>query len=244
MMIRLCCLFFITLLLSACGSHSSSAKPRIGMDPTWTPLNFGEQTSHVNGFTEELLMEIAQHGGMEFERIPANWDTLASGLKEKKYDAILTSLPPFTFNLAKYDFSQNFLDVGPVFVVGVLSSYKTLDQVKGETIGIINGDATSLILQKCPEIMVQNYASIPELLDAITVGEIAGALLDRIPAVNYVTDLYQGKLKIVSPPLTGQGLHLATEKGKQEELVRSFDESLKFLKKKKKLRSLMKKWGL
>lgn len=234
----------ITLFLCGCGSHSGSSRPRIGIDPTWSPLNFGSQTSYVNGFTEELLLEIASHEGLEFERVPANWDDLVSGLNQKKFDAILTSLPPYSFNLAKYDFSQNFLDVGPVFIVGVLSPYKKIDQVNGEAIGIVSGDATWLVLQKFPQVIIQSFPSTPDLLNAVADGEIAGALLGRISAVKYVSDLYQGRLKIVSTPLTGAGLRLVAKKGCQEDLIRSFDDNLKFLKKKKRLKALMRKWSL
>ncbi len=235
--------FLATLLvLYGCGANKHSEKIRIGVDSSWENFNFGPQTGYVNGFTEDLLQEIAKYEGVVFEKIPANWDTLFSGLKEKKYDAILTGLPPYTFNLAKYDFSQNILDLGPVLIVREDAGYKKLSEVGDRAIGVLSGDSLEFILDKYPDIRVKSYPSIPDLLNAAVYGDVAGVLLDRLPAVNYVADLYSGKLKIVSGPLSRKGLRLATLKGTEKGVTQIFNRSLKALKKKKKI--LLKKWSL
>ncbi len=237
-------LFLIVLQGCTFGGDEEKKRPRLGIDPAWYPLNFGERTPYINGFVEELLLEMATHEGIEFERIPSNWDTLFSGLHNKKYDAILTSLPPYSYNLAKYDFSQNFLEIGPVFIVAKESPLKKLDQIKGGAVGIISQDPSWMILQNYPNVQIMSFPTIPDLLNAIVNGDVEGALLERIFAMSYVSDLYVGKLKIVSGPLTQAGLHLITEKGGQEDLVEMFNESLKFLQKKKKLQALLQKWSL
>lgn len=239
-------LFAIILLFlgCSCGKQLDRSKPKIGIDPSWGPLNFGNQTAYVNGFVEELLMEIARKEGTEFEKIVSNWDTLFSGLKEKKYDAILSSLPPYSFNLAKYDFSQNFLALGPVFIVPIHSNQKKLSQIKNMRVGILSGDSSIHVLDKYPDIRIARFTSVPDLLNAAVDGDVVGVLLSRILAINYVSDLYKNKLKIVSPPLNDDGLHLISEKGKQEALIQSFDQNLTVLKKNKKFKNLLKKWSL
>ena len=234
----------VIFVLCSCGRHAGSAKVRIGVDASWEELNFGPQTAYVNGFTDELLREIARLEGVEFEKVPVNGGSLFSGLKEKKYDAVLTSLPPYTFNLGKYDFSQNFLDLGPVFIVPVGAKYKKLAQVEGRVIGVLSGDSTGFVLEGYSNIRVRGYRSIPDLLNAAVEGDVVGVLLPRILAVNYVADLYAGTLKIASAPLNGEGLHLIAEKGAQKGVVQKFDRGMKVLKKKKRLKTLLKKWSL
>src|SRR5579862_3354474 len=97
--------FFIAicaLFLHGCGcDHSVSRSAiKIGVDSNWYPLAFGAQNSYVNGFTEELLLDIARQSGLEFEKIPANWDAIFEGLKQGRYQAVLSSLPPYEFNTA------------------------------------------------------------------------------------------------------------------------------------------------
>lgn len=234
--------FFCILLLMGC-SGGSKGVLRIGVDPNWYPLNFGSQGPYVNGYTEELLLEIARYSGLELERIPANWDTLAEGLQRKKYDAILTSMEPYVFNTAKYDFSPPFLELGPVLIVPAESSDSDLTKMQAKRIGVITNDPAVLVAQKCPTLIIRAYPTIPDLLNSLTNGEIDGALLDRIPAVSYVNDLYAGKLKIASPPLAEKGLRLAAPKGKSS-LVGHFIRALESLKKRKSLAQLQKKWQL
>lgn len=227
----------LALFLCGCGNSQKDVL-RIGVDTNWYPLNFGAQTSYVNGFTEELLLEIAHDSGMEFQLVYANWDTLLDGLREKRYDAVLTSMPPYEFHAAKYDFSTNFLDLGPVLIVQEDAKKDQLKEMEGDLVGIIQGDPAVALVEKFPGIIIREFKSIPDLLSAVAVGEINGAVLGSVPAVNYVGDLYAGELKIVSAPMTDAGLHLVGPKGS----VAKFDRQLKALKGKKHYQELLQKW--
>ena len=240
-------LLFLLIVLLGCNPKVSGKldpKPKIGVDPTWAPQEFGAQNPYVNGFTDELLLEIAAVLEIEFNKLRANPNDLLTGLNEGTYDAVLTSLPPFTYNLAKYDFSKTFLETGPVFIVPKKASYKKLSQVKNQYVGVIVGSKTGELIAKYPSILVRKYLSAPDLLNGIVNGEVAGGLLPRVPAAAYVPDLYQETLKIASPPLNTQGLHLVTLKNAHEELLQDFDEAILVLKRKKKLDDLYKKWSL
>ena len=225
-------------------SGKIDSRPKIGVDPTWTPQEFGVQNPYVNGFVEEFLLEIATALDTEFNKLRANPNDLLTGLDEGIYDAVLTSLPPFTFNLAKYDFSKTFLETGPVFIVPKNAPYKKLSQVKHQYVGVIAGSKTAEFLAQYPTILVRKYLSAPDLLNEIVRGEIAGGLLPRVSAAAYVPDLYQDTIQIASQPLNNQGLHLVTLKNANEELLQEFDEALLQLKRKKKLESLYQKWSL
>lgn len=232
---------FLLLLLSllvGCGGGSQKLL-RVGIDPTWYPIDFGSQTSYVNGYTEDLLLEMAHYSGMEFEIVHVNWDDLLDGLKAKKFDAILTSLPPYEYNQALYDFSLNTLDLGPVLIVPVNGGKESLEHLKGELVGLLTNDSAVALLEKYPEILIRNYSSIPELLNAVVTGDVEAALLNRIPAVNFVGDLYAGRLKIAGDPMTKAGLHLVAPKGR----LQKFNRTLESLQKKKTVEMLLKKWG-
>jgi polar amino acid transport system substrate-binding protein len=231
-------------VLCGCSSDSSKKPLRIGIDPSWYPVNFGTQSAYVNGFTDDLLLDFAQYSGLKLEKIEDNSGDLLTGLKEKRYDAIFTTMTPQPFHAANYDFSKNMLDLGPVLIVASTSRVDKLGEIKGGMVGFISGDPAGQILQKYPEIILRNYASIPDLLNAVADGSIDGALLDRLPAMNYVSNLYAGQLKIASAPLTHAGIRLVALKDGDEAMIRAFDHSLKHLKKKKKLKPLLKKWQL
>jgi len=235
----------IALILSSCGCERGAGRAiRIGIDSSWHPLDFGAQTSYVNGFTEEFLLDVALQTGLEFVKIEATRDNLFDGMKQGRYQAVLSSLPPYEFNQAVYDFSHNFLDFGPVLIVPEGAPVTKLEKMGGEHIGVLSGDPAVLLLQKHEGLIIRTYPSVPELLLAVSGGEIEGALLDRVLAGSYVTDLFSGKLKIAGTPLNDAGLHLVALKGKQHSLIRQFNKSIAYLMKKKRMQALLKKWQL
>lgn len=237
--------FYVVVLVCSCSCGTGkSSRIRLGIDPHWYPLDFGSQTPYVNGFVEELLVDIAAYHGIEFECIEANWDSLFSGMENKKYDAVLSSLSPYNFNLARYDFSENFLNLGATLLVPIDSTRSSLDQMNGELLGLLVGDPSILQVQKYPDIIVRTYQTVPDLLDALADQEIEGAILDRIEAINYMRDLYANKFMVAEASLTEAGLHLVTLKGQHRNLVKMFNKSLQFFTKKKKLETLQAKWQL
>lgn len=235
---------FVCMAAVFCGCSKERTVLRVGIDPTWYPLDFDAQQPLVNGFIEDLLREVSNYSGMRIERIEANWDSLLDGVREKRYDAVLTSIPPYNFNLAKYDFSKNVLDLGPVLILQERTNAGSLDDLSHELVGIIAGGEASLILQKHAEIFMRSYPSVTAMLDALTDGDIKGALLDRLVASSYVRDLYAGALKISGQPLSPKGLHLAVVKGQQKHALELFDKSLEHLQKKKKMQAMLAKWQL
>lgn len=238
---RLFLLFCVAMLLSGCGSVKEL---RIGIDPNWYPQDFHGKEFYINGFVEELLLEVSKDSGLEIIRVGANWDSLMDGLKQHRFDAALSSLPPYNFNAAKYDFSKNFLDIGPVIVTSSASKAKSLKEMKGKVVGVLPGEPELLIMQQYPDVLSRTYDSIPEIFDAMLSSDVEAIVVDRLVAVSYVSGVYAGKLKIVGPPLNNLGLHLMTIKGQDKEAVKVFDQSLKHLKKKKRLQKLLKKWQL
>jgi polar amino acid transport system substrate-binding protein len=242
-MIRFTVLFLGLVFLAGCGGGRDS-HVRLAIDPNWYPLDFGPQLPFVNGFVEELLIDMAAYSGLSFERIEANWDTLLDDLQQKKYDAVISSLPPYSFNLARYDFSESLLDLGPTLIVSVASPHSSLDEMQGELVGLLAGDATLSQVQKAPQVILRTYPSVPDLLNALVLGEIEGAVLDRILANAYIKDLYAGKLALAGPAITDAGLRLVTLKGKYPHLIKVFNQDLDSFKKKKKLSALLSKWQL
>ncbi len=241
---RLAALLLIFFLTSCSCNQSERGKLRIGVDSSFAPLNFEELQPYVNGFVEDLLLDVSRFSGMELEKVSANWDTLLEGMEQGKYDAVLSSMPAYNFNLAKYEFSENFLDLGPVLIVPANANYADLKGLSGELVGVINGDPAVLVLEKHPEVIIRSYDTIPDLLDAVATGDIEAAVLDRLRAINYVRDLYAGRLKIASAPLTNVGLHTVAPLGESAKFTRLFNQALAQMKKKKTLEELQKKWNL
>lgn len=238
--------FFLFLLLpffSSC--QSSSKKPySIGVDPSWYPLTLEGKENQVTAFSTELLQEIGSVEKLSFVKDTVSWDNLLLGLQKKQYDAILTSMQPYGFTEKTYDFSDLYLNTGPVLIVPANSPVTSLEDLKGKEVAVQPGVKQTLILEKYPGILIRNYTSVPLALNALLKGEIDGALIDLLLAKSYIEDLYHEQLKIVTAPLDIEGLRLMTRHGDQRALIESFNKGLKKLKDSGKYDMLLSKWSL
>lgn len=237
--------FFVLILLTLCSCGSSSNGGRkVGVDASWYPLEFGVRDNNVTAFSTELLTQIGKVEKIPFVKITVNWNDLLEGLEKNKYEAILTSMPPYIFNEKQFDFSEIYLPLGPVLVVQVGSEINSLDKLSGKEIAVISGSTSALILEKSPGVLIRYYDSIPQALNAVLVGTIDGAMVDILSAAAYCRDLYQGELMIVTPPQSDEGLRLVTKHNAATDLIKGFNKGLQKLKKNGSYEKLLDKWSL
>lgn len=236
-------LFLSALCLAACGTSSKGKEYHIGFDPSWYPLSLMGMESNVLAFSQELLLEISHLEHVNFVRINKNWDNLLLGLQQKKYDGMLSSMQPFLFTVNTYDFSDLYLLTGPVLVVPIDSNATSVSMMKGKEIGIIQGASSVLIAEQNPYLTIRTYESIPDALNDVLAGVIDGALIDGLPAMSYINNLYPD-LKVVTSPLTDAGLRLITLHQESNELINLFNRALKKLKENGRYEDLAKKWNV
>lgn len=244
-MSRICSLLFaMFMILMSCSNSSSNQGCRVGVDASWYPLDFGPRSNNVTAFSTELLADIGKLEKIPFVKVTVSWDVLMDGLQKDRYEAILTSMPPYIFNQKQFDFSDIYLPLGPVLVVPTNSKIQTLDQLEGKEIAVISGSTSSLILEKSKGVIIRDYDSIPTALNAAVSGTVDGAMVDILSAVAYCRDIYQGELKIVTPPLNDEGLRLITKHEAAPQLIKGFNNGLKKLQKNGSYNKLLDKWSL
>lgn len=232
----------LLLLVSGCSSPSRD-ELRVGVDPSWFPLAVPGREQNITGFSTELLKEIAKIQKLSTTKVTVNWDDLVDGLHNNKYNAILSSMPPYAFNRQTYDFSELYLTTGPVLMVASDSPITSLKTIKGKEIAVIPDARGAMLLEKYPGVILRPYDSIPKALNDIVKGEVDGALVNILSAVAYCQDLYQNKLKIVTPVLSNEGLRLITVKDGGD-WVSHFNRGLAKLKSSGAYDKLLLKWDL
>ncbi|HNA61730.1 MAG TPA: transporter substrate-binding domain-containing protein, partial [Rhabdochlamydiaceae bacterium] len=117
-------------------------------------------------------------------------------------------------------------------------------QFSGLEIGFQEGSSAPLILENYPGIIQRSYESIPTALLDTQNGTIEGAILGVLAAKSYTQDLFQGQLKISSPPLTQEGIRLIGIKSRSTTFMHLFNRGLARLKEDGTYATLMKKWNL
>ena len=232
----------LTFLLACSGSTTTPYK--IGIDQSFFPLYLPKKEVNVLAYTNALLTDVGEKEGIALDRVSVGWDNLLQGLQDKKFDGIISSMEKYAFNEKKYSFSEPFLMTGPVLVVPYNSKVKSLKDLKDQELTIPEDPRVLSILEKYPSILTYKYSNIPEGIERVLQGKADAVLIPNVLAHGYIGDLYKDTLKIVTKPLTNEGLKLITLYEENEGLIKDFNKALKDFKKSGKLKELLKKWGL
>ena len=110
--------------------------------------------------------------------------------------------------------------------------------------GITLGSSDILILSSVPDILITRYPTLAKALLGCWKGEVKGVLIPALVAYAYCADFYQGRLKVVTPPLTEDGLRLLVRKGRSQELLEDFNRGLEEVRASGEYNRLQEKWGL
>lgn len=236
-------LFGCILCLTSCGKKKNDVY-EIALDPLWYPLNFQDKDNNVLGFSTELLRILSKEEKIFFSLLYGNWDSLLSGLNSNNYQAVLTSLYPYNFNLQQYDFSNLYLPTGPVLVLPIHSPYHSLKEIQGKQIAALSNSSSILLLESHPKILISACDSIGDIINQLQSGQVVGALLPHLIARSYTTGAFQSQFIIASLPLNNEGLRLVTKKNKNPLLIKRFNQGLDKLKKDGRYEALLVDWKL
>lgn len=158
---KLLSLFFVSftaiILLSACGSGSSSDKSgdsgsseaetfKVGLEAGYPPFNWTQNddsngavkieggAEYAGGYDVEIAKKIADGLGKELVVVKTEWDGLVPALTSGKIDAIIAGMSPTEERKKTIDFSDNYYKSNLVMVVkkgGKYENAKSIQDFKG-----------------------------------------------------------------------------------------------------------------
>ncbi len=238
-------LFLAAALFCGCSGKSKTLPTyEVGIDPSWYPLQLAGQEKNILAFSIELLTTIAKQENLALAVQRMNWDSLLWGLKEHKYNGVLSSMRPYTFYEKRFSFSDLYLHTGPVLIIPKKVKIISFDQLKGKEIAVVRGSSAALLLQMTPGVILQGYDTIPSALEALALQDVDAAALEILIAQNYVRNFYGDTMKMVGLPLNNEGLRLVSLFNESPELMKRFNKGLESLKKSGQYEKLLQKWGL
>lgn len=216
---------------------------KIARDSSWYPLDLLGKERSLLAFSNELIVAIAKDQSIKVELLSSGSENLFSGLDNKLYDAVLSSLSPTPYNHEFYLFSKPFYPLGPVLVVRSSSTVTNLNEMIGKSIGIPYG--STLIYKEYPAIFITSYDNILNALNDLERNVIDGVILNRLTAYAYTIGLYTGRLKVATMPLTDEGIRLISRNDKESGfLIKKFNEGLQKAQENGTYNELLKRWGL
>ncbi len=236
----------IALLLTVLSSGCSREKREIlvGRDATWFPVQFGVYNANINAFLNALVSEINEREHTNIVLVNQDWIHLFENLDDRKTSGAFTSLYPGLENRSRYSFSEPFLLTGPVLVVQENSPYKDITSLKGKIIGVYKFDSSASVAQDIPGAIISAYKHVPVALESLSSGCYDALLVPVIEASSLVESVYKGRLKIISKPLTEEGLRMIALQGENDTLIDSFNSGLVKLRRQGKYDAIKKQYRL
>jgi polar amino acid transport system substrate-binding protein len=217
---------------------------KVGVDPAFYPVQSGPKDAYVFAFFNELLEEIAQLKKIRIERVNRSWDNLIEGLNRHDYDVVFSSLEPRIYNEEIYSFSNLILSTGPVILVPIGSTIKSLEELENHIVGVEEYSVAAMQISRDPSVSLSFYQSYPEAIEGLLAGNYEAVVMDSIIANAYIKDLFPGQVKVLQQPLIDQGIRaISLYKTKNHE-IKLMNEAIDELKAKGSFAALLKKWNL
>ena len=230
----------ITLLFS----NGDERIYRIARDGEWYPVSLMDKGTNVNGFSVDLMTEIAKQQKIQIQMVSINSPNPLWGLEKKNYDGVLSSITPSASNRNKLAFSNPYFLLGPVLIVSASSPITSIQQMNNRIIGNLRGSSLSFEITNYPSIILKPYDSMNTALEDLVRKEIDGVVMGILSAYLYEASIYKNRIKIILPPLTNEGMRLITRKEEEKTLVEKFNAGLKALIDDGTYNHLIESWGL
>jgi polar amino acid transport system substrate-binding protein len=236
---------FLLLIVRSCSSESEGESSfTIGEDSQWRTANVMGKQRELAAFSKELLTTLGKTEKIDFKMAFIPQAELLSSLEDEDVMGVLTDLQPDKFQEQHLLFSKPFILLGPVLIIPS-GELKKWNEKGHKIIGVEHDQATSLNMDNNPSVEMRLYRDEHKALSDLNAGNIDAAVVSAFPAFVYIQTFYPNELKIVTPPLTEEGLRLVTlknEKGRQ--LIDAYNEGLDRLKETGTYDKLLEKWGL
>lgn len=178
-----------------------SGKLILGLDPTFKPMGFTDDTDTIVGFDIDVAKEVTSRMGIKLETYSVNWDTKEQDLDAGTIDCIWNGLSVSDERKKVMLMSDPYMKNEMVFVVNGSSDIASQADLDGKNIAVQNGSTAQEILNASE--VVANGANVMELatnveaLQQLELNMVDAVFLDSVVA-NYEI-VTSGKNYIVLP---------------------------------------------
>jgi polar amino acid transport system substrate-binding protein len=244
---RVAAAFVIGIGLSGAGVAQQVV--RVASTPTGVPFTFLDtKTNQISGIMVDLMKAIGKDQGFTVEVTPMTFSTLIAALQAGKADVIAAAMYITPTRQEVVDFSDPIYTYGEGLFVAAKDGkdYKTMEDLKGETVGVQIGTAYVKPLTDSgyyKEIKV--YDTIPDIIRDVNVGRIKAGFADY-PIVAY--QIAQGgypetRLAKNYKPVLAGSVGIAVKKG-DKAMLDKINASLRKFKGDGTIDKILATWGL
>lgn len=218
-----------------------SKKILIGTDATYPPFESKDaETGKLVGFDIDLMDAICEKIGVKPEYIVVPFDGIISGLKNNKYDVVISSFTITPERGKEIDFSKPYYQAGQSIAVREdEEKINSIVDLIGKRIGVQLGTTGELLAKTIENAEITSYDNIGAAFIDLENRKLDAIINDK-PTSERIIAL-RGKAKIVGPTLSSENYGIAVKKG-EKRLLEAINNSLDALEVSGKIEDLKKKW--
>ena len=195
---RLCLALFAVLIFTG-AAMAEEVTLTVAQDATWPPMEFiNKDTKQVVGYAADYIDAVAKEAGFKAVHKNVAWDGIFAGLDNGNYQVIASSVTITEERSKQYDFSIPYYTVRQAVVTQKDSPVKSVDDLKGKTLGGQLGTTGYFAIKKIPDATAKSYDEIGLAMEDLFNGRIDGVVCDDPVAVQYalMQEEYKSKLKV------------------------------------------------
>lgn len=254
-------LFLLSLMLLfvlSCGSKQESGSTeggeksaegqekvlRVGTNPEFKPFEYVGEGGKPEGFDIDLMNMIGEELGYKIEWKTMSFDGLIPAMKNNEIDAIIAGMSVTEERKAAVDFSDEYYISKFAYVkLKDNAALNGIDDLKDKKLGAQLGTIQEQEAKKISENTVVNEA-ITSLILELKNNNLDALVLEDVVASAYVSENPELAIFATKDMTDNGGTAIAFDKGKNDELIKQVNETLKKLKENGKYDELLKKYNL
>lgn len=219
---------------SSAASAASSKVYLIACDAKYAPFSF-EEDGKYKGIDVELLDAIAKVEGFQYELKPMDFSGIIPAIKAGQIDGSIAGMNITEKRKESVDFSDGYIQAGSSIVVNKDDdSIKSLDDLKGKTAAVKKGTTGASFAEENKDkygLKINVYDDSPSMFQAVE-NKNADFLVEDFPVISYSIKINAGSKLKVAVESIGEAPYdaFAVDKGKNQDLLKMFNEGLKKVK--------------
>ena len=163
----------------------------LGLDASFPPMGFTDDANEIVGFDIDVAQEVCDRLGVALVKQPINWDNKEEDLNVGKIDCIWNGMSINASRQEAMNLSEPYMNNEMIFTVPKDSGIKSMDDLKGRTVGVQAGSSAEEILQASDlfaDITVTALEDNVTLLSQMELGFSDAVFLDSVVANYLITE--------------------------------------------------------
>jgi polar amino acid transport system substrate-binding protein len=221
-------LFGAVSSLWAKGSPEKQKVFIIATDTTFAPFEFQNAQGQYVGVDIELLAEIAANQGFVYDLKPLGFSAAVAALESSQADGVIAGMSITDVRKEKYDFSAPYYDSGVVMAIRASdNTIKSYEDLRGKRVAAKTGTEGATFAEGIMErygFTLVYFDESPFMYEEVKAGNSV-ACFEDFPVMGYGISQGNG-LKMVTAMERGSSYGFAVLKGKNQDLLKMFDQGL------------------